>query len=293
MKMTAWRGLLIFLVLTVATSATSRERYLRDVPSPFRCTTCHGDPQTDQSGPSFRNGFGFDYVFQNQNWALMCALDSDGDGLTNAEELLDPNCLWRSAGPTQPRAPLPEGSATHPGDPDDPNQCGDEVLQGSESCDGIKLNGESCESLGFIDGLLTCAEDCTFDVTYCIPSDLEPDMLVAEPDQWVPDDAAMSGELDVDRSLASDAFGQADPLDIINDAEIDSNGWDSESIGPHSDARSEVAKDAQAGATDMLPDSELIPSPSPSCQTNSSRIPWYFGWLMLIGFKTQRGNQFV
>lgn len=290
MKITAWQGTLIFLVLTVASSAMSRERYLRDVPSPFRCTTCHGDPQTDRSGPSFRNGFGFDYVFQNQNWASMCALDSDGDGLTNAEELLDPNCVWRPAGPTQARPPLPEGSATHPGDPDDPNQCGDGALQGSESCDGFELNGASCQSLGFVDGSLTCTEDCTLDLTFCISSTL--DMLVVEVDQWVPDDAAVPMNLDVDASLASDAFDQTDGLDEINEEETVPNRLDSGSIGTNLDARSEGTRDAQVGVIDMLSDPEVIASSSLACQTGSSRSPWYVVWLMLIGFKTRQAKQY-
>ena len=68
----------------------------------------------------------------------MCQLDSDGDGITNAVELLDPNV------PGDPRPSVTEytiadrdrHSSRRPRDPD---QCGDNILQGSEDCDGINL----------------------------------------------------------------------------------------------------------------------------------------------------------
>lgn len=45
-------------------------------------------------------------------WAAVCDLDSDGDGFTNGEELLDPNCVWRSS---DDDALLEDGIPTHPG----------------------------------------------------------------------------------------------------------------------------------------------------------------------------------
>lgn len=33
------------------------------------------------------------------DWAKVCPLDSDGDGLTNGQELGDPNCRWRQGDP--------------------------------------------------------------------------------------------------------------------------------------------------------------------------------------------------
>src|SRR5690606_10680389 len=36
-----------------------------------------------------------------------------------------------------------------------------------ESCDGDDLAGESCMTLGFVGGTLTCTESCTFNATGC------------------------------------------------------------------------------------------------------------------------------
>jgi cysteine-rich repeat protein len=55
------------------------------------------------------------------------------------------------------------------------NQCGDEFLNARgpmnvEMCDGRNLNNRNCFSLGFVGGTLSCAGDCTFDTSACIPA---------------------------------------------------------------------------------------------------------------------------
>ncbi len=45
--------------------------------------------------------------------------------------------------------------------------CGNYVTDGAEACDNFDLAGQSCNSLGFDFGTLTCANDCTFDTTAC------------------------------------------------------------------------------------------------------------------------------
>ncbi len=40
-------------------------------------------------------------------------------------------------------------------------QCGDDVAEGDEACDGTDLGGHSCESQGFLGGELGCAPDCS------------------------------------------------------------------------------------------------------------------------------------
>ncbi|MBU1238999.1 SBBP repeat-containing protein [Myxococcota bacterium] len=46
--------------------------------------------------------------------------------------------------------------------------CGDgEVNGGFEECDGIALNNESCSSLGYHGGTLSCGDDCLFDTSSC------------------------------------------------------------------------------------------------------------------------------
>ena len=45
--------------------------------------------------------------------------------------------------------------------------CGDGVIGGDESCDDAALGGETCESLGYGSGALTCTAGCGFDVSGC------------------------------------------------------------------------------------------------------------------------------
>jgi hypothetical protein len=45
--------------------------------------------------------------------------------------------------------------------------CGNGVLDGDEACDGTELDGQSCGSLGFDGGSLSCSLDCTFDTSEC------------------------------------------------------------------------------------------------------------------------------
>lgn len=52
-----------------------------------------GHVNRESGGPNF-NAFGAEFKRSGRNWAAVCALDSDGDGMTNGEELGDPNCTW-------------------------------------------------------------------------------------------------------------------------------------------------------------------------------------------------------
>ncbi|MGH1346577.1 MAG: lamin tail domain-containing protein [Nannocystales bacterium] len=49
----------------------------------------------------------------------------------------------------------------------DPVDCGNDMLDGREACDGAELDGATCESLGFASGDLSCADDCTYDTAAC------------------------------------------------------------------------------------------------------------------------------
>jgi hypothetical protein len=46
------------------------------------------------------------------------------------------------------------------------SSCGNGVVDGSEQCDGADLNGNTCESLGFPSGTLTCSA-CNLDTSGC------------------------------------------------------------------------------------------------------------------------------
>lgn len=62
-----------------------------------------------------RNQFGIDFLKNNILWdKTLCMKDSDGDGLTNGEELGDPCCEWSFLTPN--RTKLRTRQLSHPGD---------------------------------------------------------------------------------------------------------------------------------------------------------------------------------
>lgn len=48
--------------------------------------------------------------------------------------------------------------------------CGNEIVEGGEDCEGDNLNGQTCESLGFGSGTLSCDIACSFDAFNCSPA---------------------------------------------------------------------------------------------------------------------------
>lgn len=73
-------------------------------------------------------------------------LDNDGDGLTDYPN--DPGCSSKAD--------------------NDENNCGNNVKDGSEVCDGTDLGGQTCSSQGFSGGTLACASTCgSFDTSGC------------------------------------------------------------------------------------------------------------------------------
>lgn len=46
--------------------------------------------------------------------------------------------------------------------------CGDGTIEGQEDCEGVNLNGQSCEGLGYTSGTLSCDISCAFDTSNCI-----------------------------------------------------------------------------------------------------------------------------
>jgi len=77
------------------------------------------------------------------------------------------------------------GEAEEP--PEIPQQiCGNNVIEGSEICDGTDLNGQTCASQGYGDGELRCVGNClAFDTEFCNPlpsgRDLEEEQREKEP----------------------------------------------------------------------------------------------------------------
>ncbi|MBU1133143.1 hypothetical protein KKG08_02635 [Patescibacteria group bacterium] len=52
--------------------------------------------------------------------------------------------------------------------------CGDAIIEGPEDCEGLDLNGETCVSIGYASGDLSCEVNCEFDTTGCIPAPSAP-----------------------------------------------------------------------------------------------------------------------
>jgi MYXO-CTERM domain-containing protein len=109
-----------FAVSAPAPDAQARSARVSMVPngSVLTCRTCH----YSRGGP--RNPFGIavethalvgDGVPSTRtvDWSAVAALDSDGDGFTNGQELGDPDGTWVIGDPAPP------GPVSAPGDPDD------------------------------------------------------------------------------------------------------------------------------------------------------------------------------
>lgn len=110
----------------------------------FNCATCH----ISQFGGGARNPFGnavnarVNPGAPTQFWGSeLAALDSDGDGFTNGEELQDPNGTWTQGSPQ----PGDRSLVTHPGDPDSkPAQVDPVALPFTEDFETVTL-GDSVE----------------------------------------------------------------------------------------------------------------------------------------------------
>ncbi|MFC1624768.1 hypothetical protein ACFL15_00080 [Patescibacteria group bacterium] len=63
--------------------------------------------------------------------------------------------------------------------------CGDSVVEGPEDCEGTNLDGETCITLGYASGDLSCDVACEFVRTGCIPPSSAP---AAEDDRDDDDD---------------------------------------------------------------------------------------------------------
>uniref|UniRef100_A0A2C9JLJ9 Copper type II ascorbate-dependent monooxygenase C-terminal domain-containing protein n=1 Tax=Biomphalaria glabrata TaxID=6526 RepID=A0A2C9JLJ9_BIOGL len=62
-------------------------------------------------GTGFRNPFGEDFEKEGKIWTeALCRKDSDGDGLTNGQELGDPDCVWK-----ENDLPSRQRGLSHPG----------------------------------------------------------------------------------------------------------------------------------------------------------------------------------
>ena len=154
-------------VLASPQDAVARSPRVNQIPNDFGCGTCH------DAFPPINNPFGIDAweTFSPNlqtdaggvvDWGVLSQQDSDGDGLTNGEELGDPMGTWSAGDPD------PAGPTTNPAIYT--ANCGNDLRDASnnEDCDGTDLNGETCQSQGFSGGTLSCSASCTFDTSACM-----------------------------------------------------------------------------------------------------------------------------
>ena len=156
------------VLLLCSPSAWANQSELEQTPhgARFGCPLCHAG---GQFGPGDRTLFGAQVTAVaaggNYAWSDIYALDADADGASNGLELGDPDGLWRAG------APAPDGVPTDPNDPtsfpEPPDPCGNGALDPPEECDGAELAGQTCETLGFDEGTLSCSANCTFHTGCC------------------------------------------------------------------------------------------------------------------------------
>ena len=166
-------GLLV-LSLLYSVEGVARPSRVSGLPnySGYSCSGCH------DTYPPENNSFGMDVwrslsgdindglfnrTFAQVRWDLIYHLDSDGDGYSNGQELGDPHGRWSTSNrvvqwtfTSDPSSPFST-----------PQGCGDGQISSTEECEGTDLDGETCESQGFVSGTLSCTTTCIFDFSEC------------------------------------------------------------------------------------------------------------------------------
>ncbi len=156
---------LVAFALTVLVSNQAEARNFRQGQVPngpsYTCDSCHGKRSllAEDLTP-----FGVDVnqtlSGDDVNWSAIWDRDSDGDGFSNGLELGDPGGTWRRGDPH------PDAPTANPGIPNE-GICGNGDAEPDEDCDTSDLRGESCQSLGFGEGTLTCHNLCRWDTREC------------------------------------------------------------------------------------------------------------------------------
>jgi len=135
-------------------------------------------------GGGERNPFGEDFSRLGRTWnTALCQLDSDGDGLTNGQELGDPQCTW-TPGQTALRTGI-----THPGvcEPLDSPQCqgrNDFVsceLDEFDNCETINRPQVRSTDLRFSRIQVPPTETNYFCMTFDLPTDQDYHLIAYEP----------------------------------------------------------------------------------------------------------------
>eukprot|EP00937_MAST-01D_sp_MAST-1D-sp2_P004218 g4218.t1 len=108
--------LLSALLLGAAVHVQAHSRYQDEIPNGRNVVNSQNEPwpgvgHVRQGGGGARNAFGSDFAAAGFKWTKeLCQKDSDCDGLTNGQELGDPDCEWQKG-----QTPKFDAAITHPG----------------------------------------------------------------------------------------------------------------------------------------------------------------------------------
>ncbi|KAK7114201.1 hypothetical protein V1264_000300 [Littorina saxatilis] len=144
----------------------------------------HGVGHRQVAGGGARNPFGEDFAKNGHKWtAALCRLDSDEDGLTNGQELGDPDCVW-TPGSTPPRT----SNISHPGvcDPWNKEECVSkntwvDCSAGEFSCDYINDPDVLNMTIRFPRTKVPAAETSYVCFNFNLPTDQEYHLIATKP----------------------------------------------------------------------------------------------------------------
>ena len=186
----------LFALTAAAAPASARPFREQQLPAAaaLGCNGCHNGDQLNPFGLAMEAGFLSSGALSSADalWGPeLAALDSDGDGATNGQELGDPEGTWLPGDPAPVSFSFPgfatcddlptaerscgrcRGTAT--GVQRCPSICGDGILAdgAGEYCDGAELGGTSCVSLGYLSGEVSCRSTCTVDGSACLRAEAD------------------------------------------------------------------------------------------------------------------------
>ncbi|ESP03248.1 hypothetical protein LOTGIDRAFT_237776 [Lottia gigantea] len=132
------------LLITVLDSVDSYGYYREAIPNgesvPHPCKSNYiwkGVGHRLVEGGKSRNPFGMDFAAAEHKWtAELCNKDSDGDGITNGQELGDPDCVW-----SKDQIPSRTVNLSHPGvcEPWTDFKCKDQLNWVASTCEFEKF----------------------------------------------------------------------------------------------------------------------------------------------------------
>lgn len=112
----------LLAALAAAPCALGHGVYRDSIPNAYNVPSSAAIGHVRASGWGALNAFGIAFLEAGYFWSKeLCAMDSDGDGRSNGEELGDPSCTWKKGDPSPP---VPSTGLTNPGAADEPNSGG-------------------------------------------------------------------------------------------------------------------------------------------------------------------------